>query len=340
MPEFASTNIDSVQYFTAKPSIDIKNSSELYRVAALVREALARFSKDKTGARINPLEMFAPFLRWAMSESINSSSIILDPRSDSEVKSFVKIYQDLLIDLNDVLILGKQENMDKESKIFLAQVNQKLAVDFYKALSAEKESEQRQSAEFFVNFINAFCSADQSVAPKIRNLLRGARVQAGLMKSLRDMGCYVWIPENTSEDEIREWDVDGGVDFAVVTPTGNLYLMDAKARKFLKDDEGNTVKNEHAHFIIPDKVATRLHNKIKEELRIKIQDKLNRKKVTPRYLNAVNTWLDKPAEEFFYTHVVIPSGKDHIGVLGTLNEDLQHELAQVFTASTPLSVAA
>ena len=126
-------------------------------------------------------------------------------------------------------ILPTEESI-KAKAIF----NQQLAQGLF---LAQNDPETRETAVLFVQTIGAMDKAEVPLGVACDIYLSGARAQAGLMRVFSDQSYMLFLPDVHNPDEVWEWDVRGGVDFAVVDSQKRwVLLVDAKSDSAKGDD--------------------------------------------------------------------------------------------------------
>jgi len=85
---------------------------------------------------------------------------------------------------------------------------------------------------------------------EIRSFLNGIKSEIAVIRTLHEHGFKVFIPDyipNSDNDtgkssETMDWDVKFGTDLVGVSPEGDIFLIDAKGRKYLEDNKTHNVE--------------------------------------------------------------------------------------------------
>jgi hypothetical protein len=96
---------------------------------------------------------------------------------------------------------------------------------------------------------------------EIRRFLNGIKTEIAVIRTLHEHGFEVYIPDYISKSdadsgitsETMDWDVKFGTDLVGVSPEGDIFLVDAKGRKYLEDKKThNTELNTQPQIDISD----------------------------------------------------------------------------------------
>jgi len=125
-----------------------------------------------------------------------------------------------------VCLPGKIDNLRRFQGAVLNQALARVYLSAFGKVDAEKTRKQIVTDLLVLSkrVTNAEDTRD------IKGRLYGARAQAGLVKHLRDSGWTVVLPD--SMDEVWNFEVQSGSDFAAVDERGGIYFIDVRSRYF------------------------------------------------------------------------------------------------------------
>lgn len=123
---------------------------------------------------------------------------------------------------------------DREAIVAKAIFNQQLAQSLWRV---QTDYRIAGGAEEFVTIIRAMDAAGIPLGIACNKVVSGARAQAGLMHVFDESGYHVVVPDPSKQNEVKEWDVEAGVDLVAFDEKNLvLYLIDAKSDSHERDE--------------------------------------------------------------------------------------------------------
>jgi hypothetical protein len=145
---------------------------------------------------------------------------------------------------------------DPFSKEASAKIQHNLAHNVLYASNGDASQQYRDGMYDILAIQQNIAGSDYGKALLLNKFWSGVRSEVGIIKSLRETGYTVWIPDyaedpesDENNDEVMEWDVKKGIDF-VAQIGKKVFLADGKGRMMLKDHnvQNNEVRPEPGEY--------------------------------------------------------------------------------------------
>ena len=152
---------------------------------------------------------------------------------------------------------------------------------------------------------------------EIRRFLNGIKSEIAVIRTLHEHNFEVYIPDYISKTDIRagktsetmDWDVKFGTDLVAVSPNGDIFLIDAKGKKYLGDKEDKTDKKLNTE---PQVSTFNVSGNIPRSLSTLITD------IRAQHASSNSGTLKK-------ARIIVPTGEDFMGGLKAKTENNTYE---------------
>lgn len=122
-------------------------------------------------------------------------------------------------------------------KVSQAIYNQKLSQLLYQVGIAERSHNSIIFILFLEALSNHFHWLDtDGQCNMLANRINGARAQSGIAQLLRNLGGLNIFPNTIDREEIKRWDVVGGVDFISIFENGAIIFVSCQGKAYNKDN--------------------------------------------------------------------------------------------------------
>lgn len=304
MPETQPTNLTRLKLFPEAIS-PIASSEDEYLefvkdLGTLVNNESQKFSRTPRFGKDHPLVEAVEKLIKDAQESVGKTDIY------SFIGSYDKLLKGVIYKFGQEKKLPPGAYLEYDVAAQMANFNQELARDL--AIAIKGSAQQKKSAEFFITTIYSM-RGYTPLAECSAKIVNGARGQAGLM-NLLDRDYEIIIPETASEknknstQEVLDWDVHGGIDFAAVWQ-GTVFLIDTKAKSEIFARAG-----------------------IKWDPKIELKTATGRRAIMhQKILDAIRKTTNLPYKvRLRYLEITLPSTSNQLSLLGEIDEPTSKNL--------------
>ena len=233
-----------------------------------------------------------------------------------EVTAFFAAYDDLLASMEDVLT-REEEIKSLESKAQGAYFNQYMASALCAMRQLPRNDPSRRGYESFTSILRDLSRKDHPFG-RLNIVLSGARAQSAVMEVGLNLGYKLAVPNTDDPDDlvdVTRMDVKAGVDVGFISPDNKfLYLVDFKARHYIRDSNGQIV-GEY------DEVEVKYKNLNK-------QDQLEARKQTVDEIKKL--YKLGPNTRVIHVQIDVPTGDDFIGTDGNPQDTLYSQIDTAF----------
>lgn len=278
-----------------RPGIELKSLKPQVRIASIVSEMIGWATKNEKNGTLTS--------------------------DEKEVRSFILGYTNLLTDLSDHLlsygeIKDKKGNLNQDILLNFARFNQRLALALYQVGLPTASNEDKNNAGFFISVLQESAKKGLPVYSELLKAVKGALAQAGVMRLLYDQGYEIILPDYNNLDELRVWDLEGGVDLVAISPLGRTYFIDVKGEFVrgvgISDTAVEFGETRHiAEIQLPGSRPN--HKEIFKQVVAKRQQ-------SPK----LNKWKGNITKPKPLT-VIIPTGPDYLGVEGIKDQRIAQD---------------